>query len=239
MVWRAAVAGSAACFGHGLWRWLSSCSPATSPDVWICSGVPRCNEFWRNLMFIRRKLSLDPNLPSLAQPLLRRECFSDVALASEHLQRARAEARALLADAQVEVERMLAEAQADFWARADAFLGDWEAERQAQRDALVEQAQGLLSQTLKTLLDEFPQEQRALALVRQLDQSQSRPVRATLRCAVDMHEPVEAWLQRQPRAHWQLERDTGLASGTLLLSTEQGDFGLDWERLRTCVLELA
>lgn len=79
-----------------------------------------------------------------------------MALASEHLQRARAEARALLADARVEVERMLAEAQADFWARADAFLGDWEAERQAQRDALVEQAQGLLSQTLKTLLDEFP-----------------------------------------------------------------------------------
>lgn len=190
-------------------------------------------------MFIRRTLSFDAQQPGVAEPVLCREYFSDVLLASEHLARAHVQADALLADARVQREQLLADAQADFWARANAMLEDWEAERKAQREQLVEQARSLLGQTLTRLLGTLTQEERALALVRQIAQSQTRPVHATLRCAVDLHESVEVWLQQQPHTHWQLERDTGLAPGTLWLSTENGDFSLDWERLRERILDLA
>jgi type III secretion protein L len=190
-------------------------------------------------MFIRRTLSLDPEQVSLAEPLLPRECFSNVVLANEYLARVRAQAEALIGDAQAQGERMLADAQVQFWARANAVLDDWEAERQAQREALTEQASHLLSQTLESLLGTLSQQERAVALVRQIAQSQTRPVRATLRCAVDIHEPVAIWLEQHLHAHWQLERDTGLAPGTLWLTTESGDFSLDWEQLRQRALDLA
>ncbi|MCQ2996784.1 type III secretion system stator protein SctL [Pseudomonas quasicaspiana] len=190
-------------------------------------------------MFIRRTLSFDAPQPGVAEPLLRREYFSDVVLASEHLARAHVHAESLLADARAQGEQLLADAQAQFWDRANALLEGWEAERQAQREALVEQARSLLSETLASLLGTLSDEERALALVRQIAQSQTRPVRATLRCSVDLHESVDAWLQQQPHTHWQLERDTGLAPGTLWLSTESGDFSLDWERLRERILDLA
>jgi type III secretion protein L len=190
-------------------------------------------------MFIRRRLSFDAQQTSLAEPVLPRECFSSVVLANEHLARAHAQAEALLAQAQAQGEQVLADAQAQFWARANALLDDWEAERQAQREALVEQVRSLLSETLESLLGTLSGEERALALVRQIAQSQTRPVRATLRCAIDIHEPVEIWLQQHPHTHWQLERDTGLAPGTLWLSTDSGDFSLDWEQLRQRVVGLA
>lgn len=190
-------------------------------------------------MFIRRTLSFDTQQPGVAEPLLRREYFADVVLASEHLARAHLQAEALLAETRTQGEQMLVDAQADFWAQANAVLQDWEAERQAQREALVEQARSLVSQTLASLLGTLSEEERALALVRQIARSQTRPVRATLRCAVDLHDAVEVWLQQQPHTHWQLERDTGLAPGTLWLSTESGDFSLDWERLRERILDLA
>ncbi len=190
-------------------------------------------------MFIRRRLNLDPQGPSLAEPLLRREYFSDVALAGEYLSRAQAEAEHIRAQAHAEGEQWLAQAQAEFYQRAEALLSDWEAERQAQAAALVDQAQSLLKQTLTTLLGEFSQAQRAEALVRQIAQSQSRPVQATLRCAVDLHAPVEHWLQGNPHAHWQLECDTSLAPGTLCLSSPSGDFSLDWQHLCERLGELA
>lgn len=190
-------------------------------------------------MFIRRTLSLDPEQVSLAEPLLPRECFSNVIRANEHLARAHAQAEVLIAHAQAQGEQVLADAQAAFWARANAVLDDWEAERQAQRDALVEQVSSLLGETLENLLGSLSQEERALALIRQIAQSQTRPVRATLRCAVDLHDAVGLWLEQQPHSHWQLERDSGLAPGSLWLTTESGDFSLDWDQLRQRVLDLA
>lgn len=190
-------------------------------------------------MFIRRTLSLDPEQASLAEPLLPREYFRNVVLANEHLARAHVQAEAMLADARARSERVLADAQAEFWARANVLLDGWEVERQAQREALTEQVGSLLGETLASLLGTLSQQERALALVRQIAQSQTRPVRATLRCAVDLHDAVRLWLEQQPHSHWQLERDTGLAPGALWLTTESGDFSLDWEQLRQRVLDLA
>ncbi len=189
-------------------------------------------------MFVRRSLSLNPQQPSLAEPVLRRECFEEVALASQCLARAEEKARALLADAQEQADEVLAEAQARFWAQANQVLEAWEAERQAQREAVVEQARQLVNETLASLLGTFTLEERALALIRQLDQGQKRPIRATLRCAIDIYPAMESVLRIQPHAYWDLESDLSLANGTLLLGTDSGDLSLDWGHFRESLLIL-
>lgn len=189
-------------------------------------------------MFVLRSLSLNPQQPSLAEPVLRREWFEEVALASQCLARAEEKARALLADAQEQAHEVLAEAQTRFWAQANQVLEAWEVERQAQREAVVEQARQIVNETLASLLSSFTLEERALVLIRQLDQAQKQPVRATLRCAIDIYPAMELVLRMQPHAHWDLEGDLGLANGTLLLDTDSGDFTLDWRRLRESLLVL-
>ena len=189
-------------------------------------------------MFIRRTLEIDSRQASLAEPFFPRECFSNVALANAYLERVRAEADALLEQSRSAAARHRTEAEAEFWRRANALLADWERDRQLQRERLVTEVQALLRDTLSELLGSCSAQERAFVLVRQLVNSQTRPVRATLRCAVDVHLHIDAWLLQQGLEHWQLERDEGLADGTLWLSTEQGDFSLDWQALCDRLVDL-
>jgi type III secretion protein L len=189
-------------------------------------------------MFVRRVLSFNPQHPSLAEPVLRRECFESMPLASEWLARAEATAKTIVNDAQVQARSAVADARAEFWVQANQVLQGWEVERQAQREAIVEQVRQLLSQTLASLLGTFTGEERTLALIRQIDQGQRRPAQGTMRCADDIYLSVEAVLLSQPHAHWMLERDSGLSPGALVLSTAAGDFALDWERLSELLLNV-
>jgi type III secretion protein L len=189
-------------------------------------------------MFVRRVLKFDPQQLSLAEPVLRRECFESVPLASEWLAHAEAKARSIVDDAHVQARSAVADAQAVFWAQATQVLQAWESERQAQRGAVVEQVRQLLRHTLSSILETFTEDERALALIRQIDNEQRRPAQASLRCADDIYSSVEKVLQLQTHALWVLERDKGLGSGSLVLSTVAGEFCLDWERLSELLLNM-
>jgi type III secretion protein L len=189
-------------------------------------------------MFVRRVLTFDPQQPRLAEPVLRRECFESVPLASEWLAHAEAKARCIVNDAHEQVRSAVADAQAEFWVQATQALQAWESERQAQREAVVEQVRQLLSHTLGSILETFTEDERVLSLIRQIESEQRRPAQAILQCADDIYSSVQRVLQLQTHALWALERNRGLGPGSLVLSTAGGDFCLDWKRLSELLLNL-
>lgn len=179
-------------------------------------------------MLARRLVELRAGAPRLAQPLIRRETLIDCGRAEAVLAHAQEQAAALLQEAERHAEAQLAEARQAFWQQAEHQLMRWEQERLEINRLLESHASQLVNQALQQLLGETPEPARLNALLKQLSASQSEPVSATLRCHPQVRDTVQRWLDQQPATPWRLQPDASLADDEVRLSTEQGDFQLDW-----------
>lgn len=187
-------------------------------------------------MLVRRRLSLGTEA-LLREPILRREDLADAQRARDLLLGAHAEAEALIAEAQGQCQRSLDQATGQFWEQANAFLQTVEDQRQALQRAAVESAEALLTLTLTRLFDDASVIERGQALIKHLATSQSEACTATLSCPPALFADVQTWLAAGRFAElWQLREDASMPPQTLRLSSDVGEFDLDWAGLVRCVL---
>ncbi|RON40058.1 type III secretion system stator protein SctL [Pseudomonas brassicacearum] len=187
-------------------------------------------------MWIRRRLSLGAEA-LLREPILRREDLADAQRASDLLLVAQAQAEALIADAQGQCQRSLDQATGEFWAQANHFLQSLEDQRQTLQRSAVESAEAMLTLALTQLFDDTSVAERGRALINHLAASQSYACTATLSCPPELFADVQAWIAGSRfAALWQLREDTSMPPQALRLSSDAGEFDLDWSGLVRCLL---
>ncbi|TPG88497.1 HrpE/YscL family type III secretion apparatus protein [Pseudomonas caspiana] len=187
-------------------------------------------------MLVRRRLSLGTGA-LLREPILRREDLADAQRASDVLLAAQAQAEALIAAAQTQCQRLLDQAAGEFWTQANDFLQALEDQRQALQISAVESAEAMLTLALTGLLDDTGVAERGRALVRHLAASQSYACNATLSCPPELFADLQAWVaDSRFAALWQLRDDPSMPTQTLRLSSDAGEFDLDWPGLLRCLL---
>ncbi|MGF6109299.1 type III secretion system stator protein SctL [Pseudomonas frederiksbergensis] len=187
-------------------------------------------------MLVRRRLSLGTEA-LLREPILRREDLADAQRASDLLLAAHAQAEALIAEAQGQCQRSLDQATGQFWAQANAFLQTLEDQRQALQRSAVESAEAMLTLALTRLFDDTSVIERGQALITHLAASQSDACTATLSCPPALFADVQAWLAGgRFAALWTLREESSMPPQTLRLSSDAGEFDLDWSGLVRCLL---
>jgi type III secretion protein L len=159
-------------------------------------------------MLVKRRITLLADV--LHEPILRREQIADSLLASEILERARAQAERLLPLQEAQAQAVQRQALADFWQQANTFLQAVQEQRQGLQQAMFEALETLLSQALAHLLDSTALAERVRALLRHLAQ--------------------------QVADYWQLKPDPALLPESLCLSHEHGQFEITWGDLRDGLL---
>jgi len=187
-------------------------------------------------MLVRRTLSLgDPH----ANPagIVRHEHVRDSQAAVDLLARARGQAEALLLEAGHQRQQVIDQASAQFWEEAGAFLHSLETQAQAAHDNVVQAARQLLNQAIDRLFGECTLSERAQALITHLAAGQSHATRAALSCHPQVFAQVQAWVASSRfAALWQLREDDAMPIDALRLSTDAGEFDLDWASLQRCML---
>jgi len=187
-------------------------------------------------MLVRRRLSLGAEA-LLREPILRHEDLADAQRASDLLLAAQTEAEALIAEAQGQCQRSLDQAAGEFWEQANHFLQTLEDQRLALQRSAVESAEALLTQALTQLFDDTSVAERGRALINHLAASQSYACTATLTCPPELFADVQAWVAGSRfAALWQLREDISMPAQTLRLSSDAGEFDLDWPGLVRCLL---
>ncbi|MET3056225.1 type III secretion system stator protein SctL [Serratia marcescens] len=147
------------------------------------------------------------------------------------LDEAREQANVLRLQAEAERDALLAGAQETFWQQVKTLFVDWQQQRLAEQQQLLNSADTLLAQTLGHLLDEVPPAGQLNILLSQLCAKQPSAGAATLYCHGDRHAAVAHWLKHQPELCWQLAIDNTLLPDALLLTTEQGELHISWQAL--------
>ncbi|HGM6862450.1 TPA: type III secretion system stator protein SctL [Serratia rubidaea] len=148
------------------------------------------------------------------------------------LDQARAQADALRQQAAAERDALLAGAQETFWQQAQTLFSDWQQQRRAEQQQLLDAADALLAQALGRLLDQVPPVGQLDILLTQLRAKQPSAVAATLYCHSERHAAAAHWLTQRPELRWQPAVDDALPPDTLLLTTEQGELHISWQALR-------
>jgi type III secretion protein L len=188
------------------------------------------------MSLVRRRLSLGAEA-LLREPILRREDLADAQRASDVLRAAQTEAEALIAEAQTQCQRALDQAAGEFWEQANHFLQTLEDQRQALQRLAVESAEAMLTLALTPLFDGTDVAERGRGLINHLAASQSDPCTATLRCPPELFADVQAWVaDSRFAALWQVREDSSMPAQTLRLSSDAGEFDLDWPGLVRCLL---
>lgn len=119
-------------------------------------------------MFCARKIELHTITPNLPTALIPREMLADYTQACQLLEHAKAHAQTLIRQAEAQCEAVLQSAGQQFWQRANTLLQRWESERQTMHEHLEQLASTVISNTLRSFLDETPPTQRLTALLNQL-----------------------------------------------------------------------
>lgn len=179
-------------------------------------------------MFCAQKIELHTVTDNLPTTLIRREMLVDYAQARQLIEHARAQARTLMLQAEVQCERVLENAGSHFWQRANTQLQRWESERRAMHDSLEQVATSVINTALQSFLDETLPAQRITALLNQLLEAQLPPIKATLLCHPQDREAVEQWLARLGDVPWVLRVENEISAQSLLLETEDGGFHINW-----------
>lgn len=179
-------------------------------------------------MLCRRTIELPPHTPRLPSPLINRELLADAAQAAQLIERARAQADALLVEAQARQAALLESAWLDFWKQANAQLLRWENQRQAMCDQLEQIATTVTHQAIRNLLDELPPPHRVSALLKHLLATHIPATQATLLCNPHDRETVEQWLGIHNDVPWSLRPEDSLPPHTLMLETDEGGIRVDW-----------
>ncbi|GGM31244.1 type III secretion system stator protein SctL [Pseudomonas asuensis] len=182
-------------------------------------------------MLVKRTLSLGS--PVINEPILRREAIADAWRAQEVLDQALQQADLIRAKAVEEGQQQVDQTIGEFWNIANAFLQTLEAEREAFRRDILISVEELLNLSLSRLLDDTDLPERIRALLRDLAQSQSVDMVATLNCHPDLAESVSQWLSHSRfAALWRIESDASMPLAALRLSHATGAFEVDWDSLR-------
>ncbi len=179
-------------------------------------------------MFCARKIELHTITPNLPTALIPREMLADYTQACQLLEHAKAHAQTLIRQAEAQCEAVLQSAGQQFWQRANTLLQRWESERQTMHEHLEQLASTVISNTLRSFLDETPPTQRLTALLNQLLLAQLPPIKATLLCNPLDREPVEQWLARLGDVSWTLRFENDVSPQSLMLETEEGGFHINW-----------
>ncbi|WP_092164928.1 HrpE/YscL family type III secretion apparatus protein [Pseudomonas sp. NFACC37-1] len=184
-------------------------------------------------MLIRRSMSLG-DLELGRELIVRHEQFADYRGAVDVMLQARADANALLQQAETLRQESLDRALAEFWAQACGFLEALEAERQQCREGVVEVCRELLNVVIGRLFDECPPKERIRILLDHLVATCAYPLSsATLKCHPELYVEVQAWLAaNSSSALWQLREDSTMAVQSIRLSTETGEYAVEWDDLR-------
>ncbi|WP_049278544.1 type III secretion system stator protein SctL [Serratia marcescens] len=186
-------------------------------------------------MWQLRKISLRQH-PAPQDILLDRDALAVSCQAELLIADAEREAQLLLdearAQAVAERDALLTGAQKDFLQQAQRLFADWQQQRRAELQQLLDAADGLLTQAFGRLLDEVPQVGQLDILLTQLRAKQPSAVTATLYCHSERHIAAAHWLTQWPELGWKLANDDELPSDTLLLTTEQCELHISWQALR-------
>ncbi|WP_434698146.1 type III secretion system stator protein SctL [Pseudomonas sp. D1-1] len=162
--------------------------------------------------------------------IVRQERFADYRTAIDVLSQARADADALVLQAENLRQEYLDQALAEFWGQASCFLQALEAERQQCRNSVIDVCRELLNIVIDRLFDEFQPQERARILLEHLAASRAYPTgSATLRCHPELFSEVQAWLAADnASALWQLREDITMPLQSIRLSTDAGEYDVDW-----------
>ncbi|MGB3126394.1 MAG: HrpE/YscL family type III secretion apparatus protein, partial [Pseudomonas sp.] len=94
-----------------------------------------------------------------------------------------------------------------------------------------------LNQAIERVFGDCFLGERAQALVSHLAASQSHATGATLSCHPQLFAQLHAWVASSRfAALWQLREDNAMPIDALRLSSEAGEFDLDWASLQRCML---
>jgi type III secretion protein L len=186
-------------------------------------------------MLVKRTLSFGAS--TLAEPIIRREHIEENRRAQDVLAHAHAQAEQILLQAEYLAQEQVAQAVAEFWDNATAFIQGLEEQRHAlQQEALVA-AEHVLGSAMARLLDEAGLAERTRALLRALAASQPMEAIATLQCHPQLLPDVTAWLADSRFASvWQVQASTRLPTDALTLSHATGAFDIQWAHLRAGLL---
>lgn len=179
-------------------------------------------------MLLRRKIELRADVSGLPSVIITHKELIDCGQAQGVLVRAQVMARDLLNAAKTESDARLKKAQHTFWAQANSQLKRWQMEHLAQSRALESNATAVVNHALHHLLADVPPQARIAALLEQLLRTQCPPLDAILRCHPHAIVHIRQWLKTQTDTVWQLQTDERLDPQALVLTTEQGEFCIDW-----------
>lgn len=184
-------------------------------------------------MLVRRALSLG-GAELEGRVIIRHEQFSNYRAAIDLMSQARAEADALMWQAEKERQAYLDQAMAEFWGKAGDFLEALEAERQRCRNDVIETCQELLNILVARLFEECTPKERTRILLEHLAATQVYPAgSATLSAHPTLVVEIQAWLKTSRySALWHLREDNTLPVGAIRLSTDTGEYDVDWTCLQ-------
>ncbi|OSN02629.1 MULTISPECIES: type III secretion system stator protein SctL [Lonsdalea] len=185
-------------------------------------------------MLTRKQLKLVTGTETREETVIKADRLQQHQRGLEVIETAERQAEDLLAEAEsrarVEAGRTVHQAEARFLRQADDILRGWQQERALMEAFVAEQAGQVLSDAMRQLVQEIPDEQRTSALLRQLLRNQSGEGRGVLYCHPEQQPQVEIWLNDHAHLGWQLAIDDVLDKDELQLMTPQGVMNLSWRR---------
>lgn len=184
-------------------------------------------------MLIRRSFSLGDHVLG-SELIVRQERFAEYRAAADVLSQARVDADALLLQAENVRQEYLDQALAEFWGRASCLSQALEAERQQCKNSVIEVCRELLNVVIDRLFDECQPRERAKILLEQLTACAAYPTgTSTLKCHPELFSDVQAWLAvNSASAPWQLREDVAMPLDSIRLSTDAGEYDVDWTALK-------
>lgn len=185
-------------------------------------------------MLTRKQLKLVTGTETMEDTVIKAVRLQQHHRGLEVIETAERQAKDLLAEAESRAQeaagRTVRQAEARFLRQADDILRGWQQERALMEAFVAEQAGQVLSDAMRQLVQDIPDEQRTSALLRQLLRNQSGEGRGVLYCHPEQQPQVADWLNDHAHLGWQLAIDDVLDKDELQLMTPQGVMNLSWRR---------
>lgn len=166
--------------------------------------------------------------------IIRREIIYEYAVADQIIVGAKAEAQLITTRAQeqsaVLCDRAAAEARAQVWREAEAFLKAMKHEKEQMWLAVAQEAGKVVEDALTHLFGQQSEIQKVSALIRQIVDARPEESEGVLICHPHWLEVVSLQMQ-QNQSHWKVRADVEMAEGMICLKNSQGEFRLSWNEL--------
>ncbi len=184
-------------------------------------------------MLCRYVIEMSKDKRGLPSPLIPREELANWKRAEQLLKHAHDQADELLSLTEKKCETLREEASLEIWQRADAQLKRWEHDRQTMCDKLEQYASSITNEAIRCLLDETVAPTRLAALLKQLLTNHVHEISAILLCNTDDFDEIKRCLVDEKATVWKLHADETILPQTLILKTDEGDFRISWNSMRT------